>query len=153
MPVARWGTSCQMLHIVAHVFFFSLAILPLQLGSVVSRSTANVASYSVANGRRHRQFRGQKGRITRFETSSYAATSFSTCKMDETSDKQYCTTLLLPCIYCLCRFLRKEGSGEGLDEPIRAERTVLTFNIVRNCLGSFEFMEGRWAGYGQELRG
>lgn len=56
-----------------------------------------------------------------------------------------------PC-FCLV-FIASIGSYEGseglvVNEPICAERAVLTFNIVRNCLGSFEFMEGRWAGYG-----
>jgi hypothetical protein len=82
--------------------FLSLAILPLQLGSVMSRSTDNVASYGdmVSLGVR-------RDKYYEIETSSYAVTSFSICKMDETSDEQYCTTLL-PCNYCLYRFLRKE---------------------------------------------
>jgi hypothetical protein len=72
--------------------------------------------------------------------------------MDEkTSDKQYCTTTLyMPCIYCLCRFLRKKEDSEGTGlRRTNPCQSVLTLNIVRNCLGPFEFMEGRWAGYGQ----
>ena len=47
---SRWSTS-NTTHCHAGDYFFSLAILPLQLGNDASRSTANVASYNAGTRR------------------------------------------------------------------------------------------------------
>ena len=96
---SRWSmseSSCQILHIaMRRIIFSSLAILPLQLGNDASRSTANVASYNAGAGPI------SLGRANyEIVTSSYAATSFSTCEMDETSVKttfhQSCLVFVAP---------------------------------------------------------
>lgn len=51
MPVAsRWSAFMSKNYTLLRGGFFSLAILPLQLGNDVSKSTANVASYNVETG-------------------------------------------------------------------------------------------------------
>src|SRR5260221_6200279 len=109
----------------------------------MSRSTANVASYKVAKANgdsRGRQFRGRsEGR--NYEDSNLVICShfFLNLKMDETSVKQIFTASL-PCICCLYRFLWKKIQVNQC--LCNNEEGVQTFNIVRNCFGSFEFMEG-----------
>jgi hypothetical protein len=72
------------------ILFLSLATLPLQLGSVMSRSTANVASYSMANGVQVSDV-GQNQMITIFEPRHIQRllSQPANAKWMRTSDKQY----------------------------------------------------------------
>lgn len=72
-------------------------------------------------------------------------------KMDETPFKRHFTTSLdlvfvAPISSC------EEGARLKPVDPHSVKR-IPTFDIVRNCLGTFELMEGRWAGYVQVARG
>ena len=120
----------------------------------MSMSTASVASYK----RRKRDivsFRGhQKGQIMRLKPRRMqrllSQPEIWIRRRVNSISQRYCLVFIAS-IGPYEKKIRKVGA--------RVRRTNLcssrvpTFNIVRNCLGSFEFMEGRWAGYGWALYG
>lgn len=124
MPVARWSTSCQMLHIAARNFFFPTGNSAIAVGQcheqIHCQSGILWRSKRVNLGARRDKLRNLKPR----HMQRLLSQSAKWMRHRINSIAQRCCCLVF--IASIGSYEKKEKEGsEGLDEPICAERTNL----------------------------